>query len=329
VKLALLTIDYEAHWGMPRDHGRYDLTSTTRRLLDVLACHQSPAVFFVVGCLAEEQPALIEEIAAAGHEIALHGWRHENLATLNDAGLREVDRGLARSEQQIERITGRRPAGFRAPYLLWPDFYRREVYAMLAAHGYLWVSNHKVRYPEELLRPDRRLASAYRLARRRPSLLTGRTAGLLVDVLNRRPAHRRGAERPRAFRARFDAAPFWRDGMLEIPIHCPVDTELLGLPAPETATSDELLDYARFSTRLASRRAGTTPVYTFHDWLIGTANRTAILEELLSFLAAEGYETSTVSAAWERLVPERPARSAAASVSALSTRTRRPDARKP
>ncbi len=303
MKLALITIDYEAQWGMPGDLGSYDVESTTRRLLRVLARHGVSAVFFVVGCLAEEHPALIEEIAAAGHEIALHGWRHENLARLGDGGLLAVEGGLARSEDLIERITGRRPAGFRAPYLLWLDFYCRDVYTMLATHGYRWVSNHKVHYPEELLRSERRLAPADRLLRRRPALLTGRTSRLLVSALNRRHRHRLGTGRKQAPIAGSDATPFWRDGLLEILIHCPVDTELLGLPAPQVSTSDEFLDYARFATRLALRRTGTLPVYTFHDWLIGSENCVAILEDLLTFLAAGGYKASTMSAAWERLVP--------------------------
>jgi peptidoglycan/xylan/chitin deacetylase (PgdA/CDA1 family) len=293
-KRVLLTFDYEAHWGMPPAAATYRLAPATHLLLDVLGRHRASAVFFVVGRLAEEHPGLIDDIAARGHELALHGWRHENLATLDAAGLAEVERGLARAESLIERVTGRRPTGFRAPYLLWPEFYRREVYEMLAARGYRWVSNHKVRYLEELLRPDRRLGRLYPVARRRAGLLTGRASRALVAALDRRSP----------FGLRGEARPFHRDGLLEIPIHCPVDSELLGLPSPEARTTDALLEYASFALRLGARRSGSTIVYTFHDWLIASSNRPLLLEDLLEFLAEQNWPVCTVSAAWPDLLAE-------------------------
>jgi peptidoglycan-N-acetylglucosamine deacetylase len=36
-----------------------------------------PAVFFVSGEQAERHPGLVREIAASGHELALHGYRHQ------------------------------------------------------------------------------------------------------------------------------------------------------------------------------------------------------------------------------------------------------------
>jgi peptidoglycan/xylan/chitin deacetylase (PgdA/CDA1 family) len=38
----------------------------------------APAVFFLVGEQVERYPSLVDEIRAAGHEIAIHGYRHRN-----------------------------------------------------------------------------------------------------------------------------------------------------------------------------------------------------------------------------------------------------------
>src|SRR5437763_594870 len=48
----------------------------TPAVLDVLAHHDAPATFFLVGEQVEREPALAAEIAAAGHEIGIHGYRH-------------------------------------------------------------------------------------------------------------------------------------------------------------------------------------------------------------------------------------------------------------
>ena len=71
------------------------------------------ATFFLVGEQVERFPALAAEIAAAGHEIALHGYRHTLL-------LRRSPRALAadldRAAAAIEDATGRAPAVYRPPY---------------------------------------------------------------------------------------------------------------------------------------------------------------------------------------------------------------------
>ena len=55
----------------------------TPQVLDVLARHGAKATFFVVGRLARAYPDLIQRIAAEGHTLANHTWRHEDLATLS------------------------------------------------------------------------------------------------------------------------------------------------------------------------------------------------------------------------------------------------------
>ncbi len=62
----------------------------TPQMLDVLARHDARATFFVVGSLAQAYPDIIQRIAAEGHTIANHTWRHEDLAGLSRAAFDET-----------------------------------------------------------------------------------------------------------------------------------------------------------------------------------------------------------------------------------------------
>src|SRR5258708_40271876 len=44
--------------------------------LDLLAEYGAHATFFTLGLLAERYPELVRRIAAAGHEVACHGYGH-------------------------------------------------------------------------------------------------------------------------------------------------------------------------------------------------------------------------------------------------------------
>ncbi len=104
------TLDLEDH--RPDDAATLRYPSVTRDILEHLATHDITGTFFVVGVVAEAQPALVQEIAAAGHEIALHGWRHIPLVELDPASMRaDVQRGKA----FLEELTGTPVVGYRAP----------------------------------------------------------------------------------------------------------------------------------------------------------------------------------------------------------------------
>jgi polysaccharide deacetylase family protein (PEP-CTERM system associated) len=89
------------------------VVSATRRLLDVLRAYRVQATFFVLGYVADQHPALVEQIAADGHEIGVHGYFHRFVYRLTPD---EFARELERSVQAVERITGETPVGHRAPY---------------------------------------------------------------------------------------------------------------------------------------------------------------------------------------------------------------------
>ncbi|HEX3561864.1 MAG TPA: polysaccharide deacetylase family protein, partial [Solirubrobacterales bacterium] len=71
------------------------------------------ATFFLCGEQVERDPALAAEIAAAGHNIALHGYRHRNMLRLAPRTfIDDLERGIA----AIEDAVGRRPEIYRPPY---------------------------------------------------------------------------------------------------------------------------------------------------------------------------------------------------------------------
>lgn len=95
----------------PRSRGEFAAVAVPR-LLHILERRGMATTWFVPGHTALTHPELTREIAAAGHEIAVHGHAHENVAALPVAEERAV---LRRSVEAVESVTGRRPRGFRAP----------------------------------------------------------------------------------------------------------------------------------------------------------------------------------------------------------------------
>jgi peptidoglycan/xylan/chitin deacetylase (PgdA/CDA1 family) len=85
----------------------------TPATLEFLRAAGARATFFLVGEQVERYPALAAEIAAAGHEIGLHGYRHRLLLRSTPRGLADdLDRALA----VIGSATGRTPRAYRPPY---------------------------------------------------------------------------------------------------------------------------------------------------------------------------------------------------------------------
>ena len=77
------------------------------RVLDVLRRSDVRATFFVPGHTLLAFPALVERIAADGHELGHDGWAHENPAGLDAA---QEQRNLERGFAAFDRVLGHRPA---------------------------------------------------------------------------------------------------------------------------------------------------------------------------------------------------------------------------
>jgi peptidoglycan/xylan/chitin deacetylase (PgdA/CDA1 family) len=86
-------------------------TEVVPRLLERLDRHGLATTFFVEGLNAELYPDLLREIAARGHEVAYHAWRHEQWGELSAV---EQAENLRRGIDAFERI-GIELAGLRPP----------------------------------------------------------------------------------------------------------------------------------------------------------------------------------------------------------------------
>lgn len=85
----------------------------TPAMLDLLGRADARATFFVVGEQVQRRPELLREMVAAGHAVALHGYRHRLQLRLT---ARELDDDLARGRAAIEDAIGARPHLHRPPY---------------------------------------------------------------------------------------------------------------------------------------------------------------------------------------------------------------------
>lgn len=82
------------------------------RLLELLAERGVRGTMFILGWIASRHGRLVRELAAAGHEIASHGWDHRRVTELGPAEFRE---SVRRTKCLLEDLTGSPVLGYRAP----------------------------------------------------------------------------------------------------------------------------------------------------------------------------------------------------------------------
>ena len=86
---------------------------STPRFLELLARHDRTATFFLLGAFVAENAGLVREMAAAGHELAVHGWDHRCVA-LKRPGLLAGE--VRRTADLLEDLTGEAVRCYRTPY---------------------------------------------------------------------------------------------------------------------------------------------------------------------------------------------------------------------
>jgi polysaccharide deacetylase family protein (PEP-CTERM system associated) len=98
----------------PEKWGAYPsrLASVTDRLLEMLDRHNATGTFFVLGWVAERYAPIVRKIAAAGHEIASHGWWHRRITDMTPEEFRQDIRS---SKQALEHLISQPVMGYRAP----------------------------------------------------------------------------------------------------------------------------------------------------------------------------------------------------------------------
>ena len=85
------------------------------RFLELFRAEGISATFFTIGrdMAREESADALRTLAQAGHEIANHSYSHHY--DLTRRSLDEIREDIKRGADEIERVTGKRPVGFRAP----------------------------------------------------------------------------------------------------------------------------------------------------------------------------------------------------------------------
>jgi polysaccharide deacetylase family protein (PEP-CTERM system associated) len=117
-----LSVDVEDYFqveGFADVVGRADWPTWPRRvvantgaLLDLFAQRGVHGTFFVLGWVADHEPGLVREIAAAGHEIACHGFEHQPIYRQTPLQFRA---DIRRARRGLEDLVGMRVEGYRAP----------------------------------------------------------------------------------------------------------------------------------------------------------------------------------------------------------------------
>ena len=117
-----LTVDLEEYFQVaafagvidPGDWERYPPRAgeCTRRILDLFDRYGVRGTFFVLGWVAEREPAVVREIRRRGHEIASHGYAHQLIYRQGPDLFR---RDIRRARGILEDITGEPVRGYRAP----------------------------------------------------------------------------------------------------------------------------------------------------------------------------------------------------------------------
>ena len=94
--------------------GEYGALTGTPRILKLLDKYDLPASFYVPAVAAIMHPEMMQAIVKNGrHEVAIHGWIHENPMDLDDPV--EEWRLISQAVETLHKYSGKRPTGNRNP----------------------------------------------------------------------------------------------------------------------------------------------------------------------------------------------------------------------
>ncbi|HIE12057.1 MAG TPA: polysaccharide deacetylase family sporulation protein PdaB [Desulfotomaculum sp.] len=97
-----VALTFDISWG----------TRTPGPVLDILKEENVQCTFFLSGPWVKKYPEIAKRIAAEGHEIASHGYRHINLSQLSEEAIKNE---ILKAHEIILSVTGRKPRFIRTP----------------------------------------------------------------------------------------------------------------------------------------------------------------------------------------------------------------------
>ncbi len=115
-------LSFDAAWG----------AEDTDTLIDILKDYNAKATFFVVGDWVDKYPDEVKKLYKAGHDVMNHSNTHKYMTKLDNAGM--VDE-VEKCSDKIEKLLGKRPHLFRAPY----GDYNSQVVSKLLSMGYYTI----------------------------------------------------------------------------------------------------------------------------------------------------------------------------------------------
>lgn len=130
---AFESVVHRARW----DNLECRIERNVERVLALLADANATATFFTLGWIAERYPHLVRNIAAAGHEIASHGFAHQRASDQSSA---EFLADIRLAKAVLEDIIGRDVRGYRAPSFSIGDA-NRWAFDAIAEAGYRYSSS--------------------------------------------------------------------------------------------------------------------------------------------------------------------------------------------
>lgn len=133
-------------WSLSR--GEFGATTAAPRLLELCRRQAIPSTWFVPGHTADTYPEITARVAADGHEIANHGYLHENFGALTVEQARAV---LRKGNETLQRVTGQTPRGFRLPLGGYPEGF----FQMMVEEGFLYDSSTFGEFEPHWCRTDR------------------------------------------------------------------------------------------------------------------------------------------------------------------------------
>ena len=234
---------------------KFNLEQSLQNISDVLSQFKVKAVLNTCGVVANAFPQLIKMLHDKGHEVASHGYAHENFAKMSTT---ELDDTLSRTERILQGIIGEKPVGVRAPWLLTNE----KVFDVLNRRKYAWSSNMHI--PFWATKSQVEFGGSSYL-----KWMLGRTIYEFKRFFQRKD-------------------PFRINSLLEIPLLSPMDIFCI-YPFPQANKSSPLSSLEE-AYGILVRHYNTSKTYfnlNFHEHIIGTTNRIQLLEKTLRFLSEQ------------------------------------------
>jgi len=306
MKYTTIFFDFEGKWGMPFK-ANYDLEKTVIKILKILKRYHVKAVFNTCGKILEVHPDIIKKIDREGHEIAFHGYMHEDF---NKITIKELNQLLKKTENIFLALTGKRFLGFRAPFLLVPNYYNKKIYQLFGKRGYKWCSNRGIIFIEQIFVQRRLKDSIYNLKNDLCKLISiSKITSVnfcyyfLFNLLNVRlilmeDTHKVLNQsfiiddiRPNLRILRnfswlnYSRFPIFKLNILDFPLYSPLDCALFGLPFPSEESNEITMNYAFKCLVKNFQMSKHFFNLNFHDWIIGTANRYELIDKILNYLS--------------------------------------------